>query len=369
MFETNIDILGKGGYAQGDMAKHIMNSGSLNVGSMRPFLGRDGRAYMTIYNGGVPTSPSSYKTVPINANAGTLRRDEWKQLDDAVMAVSRERLGGIDDLISKGLVYNLSNAMGTTVLEWHDVNDAFEANVTMDAVTRKEGDRVTFQTNYLPIPIISVDYEINSRVLAASRNMGNPLDTTSVEMATRRIREKLENMLFTDIDFAWGTTDDRSRNKIYSYLNHPDINLQTLAVHWDDSPKTGAQIVAEVADMKQLNINSKHFGPYMLYIPTNYETVLDLDYDASTPGTTIRERILKIDKIEGIKVIDSLPADHVLLVQMTSNVVRLVRGMGITNVEWDTEGKFITKYKVFTIQVPQIRSDRNGATGIVLLAE
>lgn len=77
---------------------------------------------------------------------------------------------------------------------------------------------------------------------------------------------------------------------------------------------------------------------------------------------------MKISGILDVKVIDTLPADNVLLVQMTSDVVRLVRGMGLQNVEWQTEGNFITKYKVMTIQVPQIRADQNGNSGIVHLA-
>jgi hypothetical protein len=60
-----------------------------------------------------------------------------------------------------------------------------------------------------------------------------------------------------------------------------------------------------------------------------------------------------------------MPADTVLMVELKSNTVRLVQGMGIQNVEWEDMGGFVTKYKVMTIQVPQIRSDKNGTTGIV----
>ena len=63
-----------------------------------------------------------------------------------------------------------------------------------------------------------------------------------------------------------------------------------------------------------------------------------------------------------------LPANNVLLVQMSSDVVRLVRGMGIQNVQWSVEGNMINKFKVMTIQVPQIRSDQNGKSGIVHLS-
>lgn len=363
--EANVDLLGING-GEGAVASHFISNG---FGRMRPYLDSKGRACVTVYVGGDPRKESSYKTyvnVP-NVNA-VLRRDEWKQLDQALMDVSRYRLGGVEDLISKGLTYNLGNAMGTTVLEWHDVSDAMEADLTMDGVTRSVGDRPKFQHNYLPVPIIHVDYEINARVLEASRRLGNPLDTTAAERAARKVSEKLESMLFTDTTYSYGATDSRTRNTIYSYVNHPDRNLVNLSVPWTDSGITAAGILQDVLEMKQASINAYHYGPWQMYIPTAYETVLDDDYDTSTPGTTIRERLLKISGIQGIKVIDTLGANNVLLVQMTPDVVRLVNGMGLTNIEWSTEGGMVTKFKVIRIAVPQIRSDQNGKSGIVHLS-
>jgi hypothetical protein len=367
MSNINVDLIGANGRCEGEVANQILSNGQMNLGVMRPFVGSDGRAYVTIYKGGDTSNPANWITRSINTNA-TLRRDEWKQLDEALLLASRYRLGGIEDLISNGLTFQLGNAMGTTVLEWHDVNDGMEASLTMDGVTRGNGDRPKFQYNYLPIPVLHVDYEINARVLAASRSLGNPLDTTAAEMAARRIQEKLETMLFTNTTYAFGETDSRTRNSIYSYVNHPDRNTVNLSIHWNHSAMTAAGILQDVLEMKQSSINAYHFGPWMLYIPTAYETVLDDDYDTQTPGTTIRERILKIAGIKGIKVIDTLPGDNVLLVQMTPDVVRLVTGLGLQNVEWNTEGNWVTKYKVIAIQVPQIRSDQSGRSGIVHLA-
>jgi hypothetical protein len=369
--KVNVDLVGNGS-STGQVANQLQANGRLDLGRLRPWIGNDGRVYVNIYKGGNPKLPTSYQMMSINTN-GTLRRDEWKTLDEAILEVSRQRLGGVEDLIANNLTYNLGNAMGTTVLEWHDVSEALTARLTMDGVTRGNNDQLNFQTNYLPIPIIHVDYEINARMLAASRNLGNPLDTTLAERAARKVNEKLEAMLFTDTTYAFGTKDDRDRNKIYSYLNHPDRNIVSIGTHWDDldydsaSASGGDTIINKVVSLKQASINAYHYGPWMLYIPTAYETVLDKDYSKETP-TTIRERILKISGIKGIKVIDTLPVNNVLLVQMTSDVVRLVRGMGISNVQWQEEGQFITKYKVMTIQVPQIRSDQNGKSGIVHMA-
>lgn len=352
---VKVDLLNNG-KAQGELAALLANSGKLETGRMRPFMGKDGRAYVTVFKGGDAKNPANYANVPVN-NA-TLRRDEWKQLDDAVLMVSRERLGGIEDLETNNLVYNLGNGMGTTVLEHHTVSDAMEAALTMDGLTRGKNDRPNYETKYLPIPIVHVDYEINARVLEASRKLGNPLDTTSAELAVRKVKERLEAMLFTATSYAFGG------GTIYSYLNHPDRNTVTLTTDWDDAAMTGALIVKDVLKLKQASIDDLHYGPWMLYIPTAYETTLDGDYD-NTRGNTIRERILSIANIKGVKVIDTLTADNVLLVQMTSDTVRLVKGMPIQNVEWSAEGNMVTNYKVMTIQVPQIRSDQNNKSGIV----
>lgn len=358
----NVDLIGKSG-GSGDVANMIM-SGGMNVNEMRPYIGGDGRTYMAAYSGkGDPNDLKNYTSVPIHVN-GTLRRDEWKQLDEQVIKVAEKRLNGIQDLISRGLTYNLGNAMGTTVLEHHLMSDALEADVTMKGEARGKGDLLDYKTVYLPLPIIHVDYEIGARHLEASRKLGNPINTDMAERAGRRVGEKLENMLFTDIKYAF------DGGSIYSYLNYPHRNLVTLSNYgnWDDSSTTPRAILESVKKMKQTLLDANQEGPFVLYIPSNYETEMDDDFEDTgntTRGLTIRERILKIGGIEDIKVIHTLPDDEVLMVQMDSNTVRLVRGLGITNVQWQTEGRFVNKFKVFTIQVPQIRSDYNNKCGIV----
>jgi len=183
---ANIDFVGKDG-TQGQVASELMaNGGRMDPNAMRPWFDpKDGKAYVTVFKGGDPAKPENYSSRPVT-NA-TLRRDEWKYLDEAVISVAETRLNGIQDLVTSGLVYNLGNAMGTTVLEYHDISDALEADMTMDGISRGENDRPVYSTNYLPIPIIHADYEINSRALAASRSLGNPLDTTMAERAARKV--------------------------------------------------------------------------------------------------------------------------------------------------------------------------------------
>lgn len=357
MSKLNVDLMSPSGSGQG-IAAQLLAQKFTDPGMLRPFIGVDGRAYISVYNGeGDRKDAKSYRKLSVNS--ATLRRDEWKHLDDAIIPVAESRLNGIQDLITRGLVYNLGNALGTTVLETHDLSDAFEAELSMDGIKRSKGDRPEYGTVYLPIPIIHVDYEINARVLEASRRLGNPLDTTSAERAARKVAEKLEKLLFTNEKYSFGG------GTIYSYLNFPHRNTTTVAA-WSNPATTAKNIIDSVRQMKQEALNANFYGPWQLYVPTTVETRLDDDYNTSGQSTqTIRERILKIAGIAGISVVDTLPDNNYLLVQMTSDVVRLVRGMGIQNVQWGSEGDFVTKYKVMTIQVPQIRSDHEGKCGVV----
>ncbi len=56
---------------------------------------------------------------------------------------------------------------------------------------------------------------------------------------------------------------------------------------------------------------------------------------------------------------------NVALVQMTSDVVRVVTGMAPTTVQWDTDGGMTLNFKVMAIMVPQVRNDQAGNSGIV----
>jgi uncharacterized linocin/CFP29 family protein len=343
-------------------ASKFLGNRSGGINNMRPYIGKDGRAYVMNHTGGDPKKPENYQAVPVN-NA-VLRYDEWRALDDAVVRVAEDRLVGYEDLRSKGLVRPLGNAMGTTVLTWEEMSDAMEANVSIDPVKRGNNDQVDFSTSHIPIPVIYADYSISERILQESRNRGNGVDTMNAERAARKVAEKLENMLFgatATLSYGGGT--------IHSYVSHPDVNDVALATAWTDGAMTPALILADILAMKSALIADGYYGPYMIYIPTAYETVLDEDYTTSNSNTkTIRQRILDISSVEDIKVVDKLPADNVLMVTLNSDVVDIIDGLPMQNVQWDTEGGMVHNYKVMTIQVPRVKSDYNGASGIALLA-
>jgi uncharacterized linocin/CFP29 family protein len=333
------------GKASGPIASRLV-ANNMDAGVLRPFISdKDNRSYVTV-NG----------KNQLTTNA-TLRKDEWKMYDTAILKVVQERLLGAQDLISRGLTYT-TDGLGTTVLEYEDMSDIEGAQISMDASTRGKKDRPEYGINYLPLPIIHKDYQLNARSLAASRKTGNALDTTMAELAGRKVAEMIEQILFlgtSTYTYGGGT--------IYGYLDFPSRNTFTLDAHWDDSAATGETILADLLAMKQKSINAMYYGPWVLYIPTNFETALDEDFKAGS-DKSVRQRLLEVSGISDIRVVDMLTADNILLVQMTSDVIRLVQGLQVTVVEWSVEGGMITNYKVMAIMVPQPRADQEGHCGI-----
>ena len=352
-----VDLLNKGG-GQGPVAQNLQANGSLNIGQMRPYIGKDGQTYVTVYKGGNPKKKESWLTMQVN-NKGTLRRDEWRQLDEALLGIAESRLTGTNYLLGAGLRYTLGNAMGTTVLEYHNAGDSLVAELSMDAVTRTKGGRQEFESVFLPIPIIHVDYEINQRVLEASRSLGNPLDASQAERSGRKVMEKQEEMLFTNTNYKFGG------GTIYSFLNFPSRIQKADLTDWSSNAVVGEDIVDDVLEMKQALIDKHQYGPWVIFIPTNFETKLDQDYSDAKGSNTIRDRVLAINGIDDIVVVDTLPSSNVVMVQKTTDVVRIVQGLALQNIQWQTEGGFVNKFKVISIQVPQLRADQNGNTGIV----
>lgn len=330
---------------------------SFNVNAMRPFWHK-GKVYinMMVNSDKGPV----LRAIPVTANAA-LMRDEWIEIDRVVQRVSRERLVGAADLMSRGLTYNLTNPMGKTVFEYQDMNDPGEASVSMDGATQGKGDRPDYLTKYLPIPIIHSDFTLGQRSLEASRTSGDAIDTTMVESCTRRVIEKLEDMLFTSYSYTFGG------GTIQSYIAFTNKNSVTLSANWNAAGKTGALILADVLDMVQASITAKHYGPWVLYVPTAYQTVLADDYTSGYPKS-IKARLMEIDGLLDIKVADRLAANTVLLVQMTADTVRMINGFAPKVIQWSTQGGMVHHFKVMAIQVPQLRADQNGNSGITVLA-
>ena len=325
--------------------------GMTSAAALRPFLDKHGMSNISV-NG---------KALRTNAPA-SLRYDEWKDIDRAVIEVATQRLTGVADLIGKGLVHQLGS-VGNTVSLYERQSDMDPAAITMSGLSRSGEDTPNYDNKQVPVPVVHKDFRVNFRRLEASRKFGESIDVTAARLAGRVVAEATESMLFS------GSTIILDSNPIYGYVTHPDRNTVSLAMQWTNGSKTGALILADVQAMLAAARADLYFGPFTLYIPAAYEGKLDDDFNPATSDTrTIRQRIMMLEGIAEIKVADRMPAHTCVLVQLTTDVVDMAIAQDVTTVSWQAMGGLQELFKVMAVWVPRVKSTFDGQSGIVVLS-
>jgi len=381
------------GQAQGPVAEQLAGC-RFDPGLLRPFIDHNGRNCVTVNTGRMKYDEKTGQYLPIIKkrlvsevissgvnnpvlNATSLRKDEWLQIDRVILKAARERLRAWADLAGAN-TFGGFNAMAKMVLEHETMSDPGEAMVDMDGLTQGRTDAPKFQLEGLPLPITHSDFWFSQRRLAVSRNTGTPLDTTMGEAAGRRVAEMIEKTLIgieTGISYGadnYGQVSDGGSStvpKIWGYTNHPDrVTKVDLTTPLGTNPSA---TVADVLAMRDLLSAQKFYGPFMLYHSADWDQFMDNDYyilqtqGAAAPSGTLRQRLQAIEGINGVRRLDFFSDTFsLLMIQMTADVARAINGMPITTVQWESVGGMQLNFKVMAIQVPQIRSDYDGNSGI-----
>lgn len=286
----------------------------------------------------------------------TLRKDEWKLYDTAIVSIAKARLIGVGDLMARGLSMSIPNALGVTRIEWETDTDMTPAAVSMSGIANAEDDRLEFSLTGIPVPIVHKDFTLNIRHLEASRRTGQPLDTTMAQKAGRVVAEKIESILWN------GYTGLGSNNTIYGYTNAANRNTGSVTASWVTA--TGAQILADVLAMIAKAQADHMYGPYVIYVPIAVFTHLGDDYKAES-DKTILQRIKEVSGIEDVKATAELSGTNIIMVQMTADVIQMLDGIQPTMVQWESHGGMVTHFKVIAIMLPRVRNDSEGQSGIV----
>ena len=350
-------------------------------GLLRPYVDERGRKCVTVNTGRTRYDQKTSSYVPVHekalvsemiangipipvANATSLRKDEWIQLDTVVLRAARQRLRAWSDLAGANS-FGGFNGMSKLILEHETMSDPGEAVVDMDGLTEGRTDAPKFQLEGLPLPITHSDFWFSSRRLSVSRNTGTPLDTTMGEAAGRRVAEMIEKTLIGTVTGAtYGIAADYNRAPtVFGYTNFPDRITKTDMTVPDGT--NGTTILSDFLSCRDLLYDNNFYGPFMVYTSTDWDQFLDDEFKTNS-DKSLRERLLSIDGVTGIRRLDFLTNTFtVLWVQMTPDVARAVNGMDITTVQWESVGGMRLNFKVMAIQVPQIRADYNGNTGFL----
>ena len=364
-------------------------TGTYDMNLLRPFRinGQEQQGTFLRVNAGQGQfgKNKNLRQVRVNA-ADALLMEDYKAIDSVITAVNRERLTVADDIIGAGLTVgiNQQNAMGSTIFQSFKESDEGSAYLTMTGNGEKRDAAVSFENDMVPLPFMAADAQFPARYLASlSRGVyGSGLLSFDgvrdmIEKRVRRMKELLEDMTIgVSLDgsgtaLAQGTPCfSFGGASIYGYLNSPNTNTGSLTGAW--TGLTGEQIVADITNMKAAMIQNKCFADagnprYGIYIPTEYEALLDRTFDTSNASNiTIRDRIMKIAGIKFIKPVDRMPSGRVIMVHFNSTNIRMINAMEPSVLSFQHWTKLQSEYKILALQIPQIRADIMGNCGVVV---
>jgi hypothetical protein len=238
----------------------------------------------------------------------------------------------------------------------------------MNPSSRRENKMPIVLPKRLPIYLTIDGFELDIRTLKMSERVGQPLDVSNAAFCTRAVNEAFEDAIINGPTTLDGQALTDAGYTAYGLLNEPNVNLQTLTLAaWSTAP-VGSTVFAETEAMIGKAQTDKKFGPYRMYVGTAVGNALDADYNATNnaQGLTIKERILKISSLQAVVVADLMPANKVVLVQMTSDVVDIIVGQTPTVIPFTSLDGFTIHNIVMGIMVPRVRSDYDGNSGVVV---
>jgi len=291
---------------------------------------------------------------PLVQNAA-LTRDEWLQIDDAVMETFRTGLTGVNDLISAGLTK--PSSLSVILSGYPVISDMEPAQMSMDGVVQGQQDRVDYDEKFVPLPIIHKDFGISLRHLMASRNGRGMLEVDHVREATKKVRDMNEEILFN------GSGNIYSGYPIYGYTSQPNRVTDTATNFgggdWGTSGNAYNTLVGAINYMAGLGFE----GPWGFYA-ANTQYGETLHQYGSNDNNELTVMLNTIPQLSFLKRSFNLTAGEGVMVQLTRNVIDLEIAQGIVTVQWTERGGFLTEFRVMDAMTPRIKEDYNDVVGI-----
>lgn len=305
--------------------------------------------------------------VQIRTNRGilvnsVLRKDEWEELDAAVVPAAVQPLRFTNILRARNLVRPI-NSLGTLMAQYNRVSEMTAANISLRGHASGEKDLVDYDLKGVPVPIIFKEFELDMRVILSSRQLGDGLDVANAVAATRVVSEKVE-----DLALNGDTSINLNGQTIYGLLTHPDRNTDTAANYGGGDWGTVTNITPTVAGMIAAAQEDGYYGPYALLVasPQYNQAALVTYTDGS--GDTPLQRILAMPQIAAVEQMPQFTDGVVVLVQLSQDVIELrpVNGYSpSTLLEWTSGDGMLGMFKVVAAGVPIVKSAYGGKSGVV----
>lgn len=297
--------------------------------------------------------------------------DEAQRLiDQKVVQVGLERLSIIADVMRHGLIFPLPGWLGVPELYWESDSKVGHAISTMDPMARGERQLIAKTGYRMPVYCNVDDFELSIRTIRTAQRNGYQIDLSHVAQAVRRVNERAEYNAINGADIAVGG------NTAPGLLNAPNVNTYTYtgSEAWDVAGHTGDEIVFDTLEMIEKLQAVERFGPYHMWVPTTYWNKLNENFTLNYPGTILeRLRMISTGKDANgneqrlqVSVADRLPADRVVMAEMTDSVLDVVYGQAPTAVSWSMTPMGPFNFAIIGCAILRVKTDSASTSGIVV---
>ena len=290
-----------------------------------------------------------------------LRKDEWEELDSAIVQAAVAPLNMTQRMITAGLTRPLGG-LGTLIAQYNQISEMTAANVSLSGNASGQKDRVDYDLVGVPVPVIFKEFELNQRYLEASRRLGDSIDTANGAAAARVVGEKVEDLLING-----DSSVNLNGNTIYGLTSHPDRNTDTATNLGGGDFGTISNIVPTFSGILSALKADNYRGPYGVFVADTQFDQMAMSFFTDGSGQSALNRVLQIPQIQFIDSSAWLDAGEIVVVHLSRDVVELAyvqQYWPITNLEWTSGDGMQSNFKVMTVFAPMVKSDYSGRSGV-----
>lgn len=333
----------------------------------RPYINDAGQAVVAIPTGrlhpesGLEVLQEQPIADQLAAYSSTLRRGDWERIDARLLQAAQERLTIYGALSARGLTFN-AGGLGSVVSQWENVSEMTDAEITMDGETSNDRDRIEFDMQGVPIPMIHKDWKLSIRSLEASRTSGQSLDVTTGTAAARSVTRTIERMLLTGANVNAANREGTSFT-LPGLTNWASRKTKTLS-DWSNGTVTPETIYTEIEEMITTMEQQRCYGPFILFVPNTALYRFREDYKADS-DRTLMDRVMATGKISEIVVSDSLDSNDVIMLEPTDQFLDIAEAAGFSTVQWQSGSGFTLMFKSYMAAALRLKTDFDGHVGVM----
>jgi len=343
----------------GSIGSRLLAHGG-NYDALRPFVGSDGRSYISVANGKFKEDGSPVYEARVVHNAGAvLSKNEWQYLDNVLVKVAKPRLKLVNLMRAGGMARTFPQAYNHSVYQYERITDVDAASISMSPKSRGTNDRAAVDIVNMPLPIIHKEFSFEAREIAISRNNGQPLSTVNLELGAARVADAIESLVLG----TWGSYT-YGGGVLYGLTNFPSRTtggfLNPTVSGW-----TPFMLYNSVIKMMQDALAVNQFGPFDLYYSTGLmQYMLRMMTDQYGSGSLLKN-IKEIPNLVNVEMLDFLTGNQLLLVQRNPATASVLVGMDMKLVQWVSDGGETENFRIMAMILPLIQTDASSQCGII----